>query len=166
MFWFGIFCEPFKDITFRSRFDDVLSAIYAFEYDKVPDFRSEFYGYSQLFEAVYCLFSGLRTEKKYSDVQIFRLYTEAEKTCRDSMRYLDDLAFISVVACLYLQCLVHSSHATGEDESINQQINAVIEQIKRECQSTYFNLSQRDDLFSKTQMQVLEMLNRVVGDTL
>ena len=166
MFWFGVFGEPFKDVTFRNRFDDVLNAIYSFEYDNVPDFRSEFYGYSQLFEAVYYLFSGLVTEKKYSNIQLYTLFAEAEIYCRKSIRYLDDLAFISVVACRYMESLIHSSLNTGDDELVTQQLEAIIEEIRSECLSTYFNLSQRNDLLSETQMQVLGVLNRVVERTL
>lgn len=156
LYWFLVFGEPFKDITFRNRYDDVLQAIYHLDYEKEPDFRSEWSGYWQLFEAVYNNYRKMKTDTRHTDQEILDQYNNAENGCRQSMRYLGDIAFVSVAACLYLQGDLFSSYGLEEQG----------EECKRECQSTLYNLSQRNDLFSEEQMQVLEMLRGVVDEVL
>ena len=98
----------------------------------------------------------MKTDTQHSDQEILNLYFEAENACRESMRYLGDVAFVSVVACRYLQGDMYNSYEMPEQAS----------EIKKECQSTLYNLSQRDDLFSEEQMKVLEMLRKVAGNAL
>lgn len=156
LYWFLVFGEPFKNITFRNRYDDVLQAIYHLDYEKDPDFRSEWSGYWQLFEAVYNNYRKMKTDTRHTDQEILDQYNKAENACRESMRYLGDVAFVSVAACLYLKGEMFNSYEMDEQGA----------ECKKECQSTLYNLSQRNDLFSEEQMQVLEMLRGVVGEVL
>ncbi|MEA4919174.1 MAG: ankyrin repeat domain-containing protein [Proteiniphilum sp.] len=156
LYWFLVFGEPFKNITFRNRYDDVLQAIYHLDYEKDPDFRSEWSGYWQLFESVYNNYRKMKTDTQHTDQEILDQYNKAENACRESMRYLGDVAFVSVAACRYLQGDMFNSYGMDEQGA----------ECKKECQSTLYNLSQRDDLFSEEQMQVLEILRGVVGEVL
>lgn len=156
LYWFLVFGEPFKNITFRNRYDGVLQAIYNLYYESEPDFRSEWSGYWSLFEAIYNNCRKMKEDTQHTYQEILDLYDAAENACRESMRYLGDVAFISVIACKYLQSDMY--HAYDKNEQAVE--------CKKECQSTLYNLSQRNDLFSEEQMRVLDMLRKVLDRVL
>jgi hypothetical protein len=164
MFWFGIFGESFKRLLFGYQFDNVLQTIWNLDYSQTPDDlmlfideNSPYYGFNKLLSATFATFyrTNQEEEEAMSDIELFDLYAEAEQYCRRSMFQIGDSAFISVMACLYLEGTLYAEYEGNEDR---------IKEIKRECQATYYNLSERDDLFfTGEQINILKMLNRVIG---
>lgn len=159
-FWFGIFALPFKDQLYGHRFEYMLDkVIYPLDFSHTPEELLETtYGYNKLLSAVFATFyrTQFEDEERYSFQKMLDLYTEAEEACRRSMYDFGDAAFINVAACRYLQGKLYMEHGMEEECSL----------AKKECQSTYFNLSQREDLFDNTQRAVLSMLQKLMDKLL
>ena len=162
MLWFGIFGEPFKRILFGSQFDNVLQTIWSLDYSQTPadlmlfrDENSAYYGFNKILSALYTDWYRYSQdeEKRISDPELFNLYAEAEQYCRRSMCQIGDYAFYNVMACLYLEAALLSEYEGNDDK---------IQEIAREMLSTYYNLSEREDLFNNEQQAILKMLNKLV----
>ena len=166
MFWFGVFGEPFKRQLYGSQFDHILQIIWDMDYSHTPeelmlfkDENSAYYGFNKLLSVVYASWYRILQEEdeRISDQELFELYAQAEQCCRRSMYQIGDYAFYNVMACLYLEGTLYVEYQ-GTEESVKALI--------REAQATYYNLSERDDLFNSEQQAILKMLNRIIGELL